>query len=114
MDARGQIGKAIVFSIWKGVNYVRQYAIPSNPNTADQMAVRDIIAQASVAWKMNSTVGSTQINSAYKLAYTTSAAGSAVSGFNLFIKDCVALNGGKDFDGSLEIPTVPGDVTPGA
>lgn len=114
MDARGQIGKAIVFSIWKGVNYVRQYAIPSNPNSADQVAIRGIISQASVAWKMGSTVGTTQIDAAYKLAYNTVAAGQALSGFNLFIKDCVALNQGIDFDGTLEIPTVPGDVTPGA
>lgn len=112
LDARGQVGKAVVYSFWKGVNYVRQHVVPANPKSTDQVKVRGIITDASVAWKLGSTVGSTAIDAAYKLAYTTAAAGQAYSGFNLFIKDCVALNGGKTYDGSLAIPTTPGDVTP--
>ncbi len=111
-DARGQVGKAIVFSYWKGINYVRQFVIPANPQSADQVAVRDLITDASVAWKLGSTVGAVNINSAYKLAYTTAAAGNAYSGFNLYIKDCVAKNAGKDYDGSFAAPTTPGDQTP--
>lgn len=63
---------------------------------------------------MGMTVGTVTIDAAYKLAYNTAASGSQYSGFNLFIKDCVALNGGKDYDGSLEAPSEPGDITPGA
>jgi hypothetical protein len=114
MDASGQLGKALVFAKWKGQNYVRQYVIPMNPNTADQAAIRDIVAQASVAWKNSATVGATPVNAAYKLAYNEAAAGSGMSGFNLFIKESIALNGGIAFTGTLEVPTVPGDVTPGA
>jgi hypothetical protein len=42
MSASGQIGKAIVFAGWKGINYVRQFVIPSNPQSADQGDVRVI------------------------------------------------------------------------
>lgn len=114
MDASGQLGKALVFAKWKGQNYVRQYVIPMNPNTTEQANVRGIVGDASVAWKNSAVVGATTINPAYKLAYNTAAAGSGMSGFNLFIKECIALNGGITYDGSLELPTAPGDVTPGA
>lgn len=40
MSAAGQVGKAIVFAAWKGVNYVRQFVIPANPQSADQGDVR--------------------------------------------------------------------------
>jgi len=36
MDASGKLGDAIVFSKWKGINYVRQYVIPANPEDPDQ------------------------------------------------------------------------------
>lgn len=114
MDASGQLGKALVFAKWKGQNYVRQYVIPMNPNSVDQVAIRGIVGAASVAWKNGATVGAIAIDAAYKLAYNTAAAGSGMSGFNLFIKECIAINEGVSYDGSLEIPTTVGDVTPGA
>jgi len=33
-DASGTIGKAIVFSKWKGRNYVRKHVKPANPQSA--------------------------------------------------------------------------------
>jgi len=36
MDARGSVAKAIVFSIWNGVNYVRHWLKPANPEEAGQ------------------------------------------------------------------------------
>lgn len=39
-NARGQIGKAVVFSGWKGIKTARQYAKPGNPNTTAQQATR--------------------------------------------------------------------------
>jgi len=86
--------------------------IPSYSNTTDQANIRDIVRKASIAWKLGSTVGGTAINSAYKLAYNTAGALLQVSGFNLFIKECVAKNEGVSFDGSLAIPTTVGNVTP--
>lgn len=112
LDARGTIGSAITFSFWKGVNYARARVIPNNPKTADQTKIRDLITDASVAWKLGSTVGGVTIDASYKLAYTTAAAGMAKSGFNLYIADAVAKNGGSAYDGSLALPTEPGDQTP--
>lgn len=40
LDARNAIGKAIVYSYWKGVNYVRSRVIPKNPKKDDQAEVR--------------------------------------------------------------------------
>jgi hypothetical protein len=114
LDARGTIGSAITYSFWRGINYVRSRVIPANPRSTDQVAIRDLITDASVAWKLGSTVGATTIDANYKTAYQAAAAGQQYSGFNLYIKDCVALNGGIAYDGSLELPTEPGDQTPGA
>lgn len=41
MDARGAFAGALVFSNWKGRPVVRQLVTPSNPASADQMAVRN-------------------------------------------------------------------------
>lgn len=38
--ARGQIGKAFVYFPWKGINCVREFVIPANPNTAGQQTQR--------------------------------------------------------------------------
>jgi hypothetical protein len=43
MSASGKLGDAIVFSIWKGAAYVRQFVIPANPQSADQGDVRVIM-----------------------------------------------------------------------
>ena len=36
LDARGKVADAIVFSIWKGANYVRQWLKPANPEDPNQ------------------------------------------------------------------------------
>ena len=41
MDASGKFGGAIVFSIWKGRNVVRQLVVPANPNSAGQELARN-------------------------------------------------------------------------
>lgn len=112
LDARGTIADAITFSFWKGINYVRSRVVPNNPNTTDQQKIRELITEASQAWKTGATVGAVTIDSTYKTAYATAAAGTAMSGFNLFIRDCVAKNAGSAYDGSLAAPTAPGDQTP--
>lgn len=40
LDARGQIGNAMVFSGWKGIPYARKYVIPANPKSTKQVQVR--------------------------------------------------------------------------
>lgn len=112
LDASGSIAGAMTFSRWKGRNYVRQRVIPTYSNTALQAKIRQLIKDASLAWKSNATVGGVVINAAYKLAYETAASSQAISGFNLFIRECVQKNGGSAYDMSLAIPTTVGNVTP--
>jgi hypothetical protein len=50
LDASGTIGKAMVFSKWKGRNYVRGHVIPSNPDSAAQKSVRAMMRFLSQAW----------------------------------------------------------------
>ena len=113
LDARGTIGSAITFSFWKGINYARARVIPNNPKSAEQMAVRDIVSDASIAWKTEDTVGANEIDQAYKDAYNVAAAGMAMSGFNLFIKEVIAkclvdTDGVNSYIGTLVIPSAPG------
>jgi hypothetical protein len=107
IDATGSVGKSLTFSHWKGKN-VGKFKIQRNlSNTADQITVRSLITDASKAWASNATVGGVVIDAAYKLAYDNYAIGKQFSGFNAFIKQTVALNGGSSYDGSLEIPVSP-------
>jgi len=50
MDARGSIGKTLVFSVWRGINYVRRHAIPSNPKSAAQLSFRSMMKFLSQIW----------------------------------------------------------------
>lgn len=110
LDASGSVAGTITFSRWKGRNYVRQRVIPTYTNTALQSKIRKLISDASIAWKSGATVGVTTINAAYKLAYGTAASAQAISGFNLFIKECVQKNGGSAYDLTLVVPATVGDV----
>lgn len=113
LDASGQIGKAIVYAKWRGIAYARAYAIPSNPNTADQVLIRDLIRSATQAWALGSTIGGITINATYKLAYNVAAEGQSFSGFNMYVRDAVGKNWDEGatpkYDGSLALPTEPGD-----
>lgn len=40
LGGKGQIGKGIVFSSWKGIKTARQYTVPANPRTVAQQANR--------------------------------------------------------------------------
>lgn len=43
VDASGKVADSIVFSKWKGINYVRQWLKPANPQSADQGDQRIVI-----------------------------------------------------------------------
>jgi len=46
LGASGQLGKALVFFPWKGLDVVREYVVPSNPKTALQLAQRALVTAA--------------------------------------------------------------------
>jgi len=43
LDARGKLGKALVFIGWKGIKTVRQWLTPANPQSAGQGNIRTVI-----------------------------------------------------------------------
>ena len=51
LDARGQLGKAMVFIGWKGLKTVRQHVVPANPQSAAQVAQRNKMGFAVAFWK---------------------------------------------------------------
>lgn len=46
LGASGALGKAIVFFPWKGLDCVREYVIPANPNTSAQQTQRGYLSAA--------------------------------------------------------------------
>jgi hypothetical protein len=77
MDASGQIGKALVFSKWKGRAYCREYVVPENPETANQMNVREAFTLLIVSYQGEAAP--------YKLEWETYAKPFAMSGFNKYV-----------------------------
>ncbi len=88
-DARGQIARAIVFSIWKGKNYARRYIIPQNPQTVAQTYVRWIFAAAVNGWHY-------LLDAAGQGLWDDSASlPSGMSGFNWYVGSyCNAMHAG--------------------
>ena len=50
IDVRGKFGTSLIFSVWRGINYLRGLTIPANPQTSRQTAVRGEFATATRAW----------------------------------------------------------------
>ncbi|GAI58010.1 unnamed protein product, partial [marine sediment metagenome] len=46
LGASQQLGKALVFFNWKGLNVVREYVVPSNPDTIPQQTQRNYLRNA--------------------------------------------------------------------
>jgi hypothetical protein len=108
LDASGTVASTITFSRWKGINYVRQRVIPTYSNTFKQVAIRSLMTDASRAW---AGLGIT-----LQTAFNTAAAGTAMSGFDLFMRNSVLKNYDASvspfYDGTFVAPTSPTDITP--
>lgn len=74
--ASGQIAKAQVYSTWKGIPYVRRYAVPANPRTTKQVNNRAIWQLISNAWLF--------APAAIQNAFNAFAVGKALTGRNKF------------------------------
>lgn len=49
-SARGQLAKTLVYSGWKGIDDVRSYVVPANPQTADQQTQRSYFTDGVDQW----------------------------------------------------------------
>ena len=79
LDARGKLGKALVYSIWKGINYARKYVIPANPNTAAQQTIRGYFTLAVAAYQAEDQATIDAWDAAIKKH------GKAMTGFNYYV-----------------------------
>jgi len=73
-SASGTIGDALTFATWKGIEYVRQWFIPGNPQTTKQVNLRTALTLAVALWQSYSDPT--------KAAWDAFAAGTRQSGFN--------------------------------
>jgi len=94
--ARGQIGKAIVYSIWKGISTARQLVTPKNPRSNAQLAQRALMSAVVAAWRRPALTSDIR-NAWDRLAALASR---ALSGFNLFASNLVQL-AAEDPDASI-------------
>lgn len=88
LGAAGQLGKALVFFPWKGLNVVREYIIPSNPKTALQTTQRGYITAAVAAIHAAQAHAVHPLNETDQVAYSALAAakGYIMTWFNMACK----------------------------
>ncbi|MCJ7620341.1 MAG: hypothetical protein MUP64_09015 [Anaerolineae bacterium] len=105
LAASGTLGKSIVFSNWKGVDYVRRHAIPSNPKDPLQIAIRSMFKFLSQEW--------TSFQATPKASWDEKAAAANVSPFNSYVGFNMFRHRNNlppTKDSNLEMIGVAGDV----
>lgn len=82
--ASGQLGKAIVYGSWKGIDVAREYVIPANPQSSSQQTQRGKMTSAVAEWHDTTNV----LSATDKLAWNRLAGVQSPprSGFNEFCK----------------------------
>lgn len=100
--ARGQLGKTLVYGEWKGIDVVRTYVIPANPNSAAQQTQRGRLANAVNDWHVEG-LDADDVTAWDRYAATLPA---PQSGFNAFVSRNIAIQATGDtpedgIDGSL-------------
>jgi hypothetical protein len=82
--------------------------------TFKQLAIRAGVTDASQAWKAGATVGTVVLNATYKAAFDLAAIPMQISGFDLYMKNSVAINYDATtspyYDGTLVAPVDPTDI----
>jgi hypothetical protein len=87
LGASGQIGKAIVYTSWKGIDVGKQYVIPANPNSDPQKTQRGYLTSAMNLWKSIAF----PMNALDRANFDRKAGiqSSPLSGFNQYIKQYI-------------------------
>ena len=76
-EARGKIG-AMVFGMWRGIQWARQHFIPANPQTAGQVNIRTALTLMVAEWQSQAAPE--------KQLWDDAAKGRPLSGYNLFMQ----------------------------
>lgn len=85
LGASGQLGKALVFFPWKGLNCVREWVIPANPKSQAQRDQRDLLKFA-VAEYHAALYNALDMTAWARYAGTIKA---AMTGFNAMVREHV-------------------------
>lgn len=103
--AAGAIAKTMVYSRWRGVQYVRRHVIPANPRTAAQQVVRKTFAFLREVFKLG---GSSLLD-----PWNAFAQGRPFTGMNKFVGENVrVLNGQPDITNIIISPGAKGGLPP--
>lgn len=78
VSASGTVGKAFTFGIWKGIQYVREWFKPENPQTVKQVNVRTALTLMVAYWQT--------LDAENKAAWESMASGFQMSGYNYFMR----------------------------
>jgi len=84
LDASGAVGDAIVFSKWKGRNYVRALVRPSNPKSGGQVGMRAMFKFLTQGWS--------SVPAGDQATWEALAEAAAVSPFNSFMQKNLLRN----------------------
>ena len=104
LEASGTIGGCIVYSKWKGRDYVRRHAIPSNPQSGLQVGVRSVFGWIAQDY--------TNLSDADISDWEDLAAGDNITPLNAQIRDAVGR--ARRNLGWRENTTDTGSTTPAA
>lgn len=88
LGASQQLGKALVFFGWKGLDVVREYVIPANPKTALQTTQRGYLSDAVALVHTALARAANALDSADQVAYSAlaTAKGKIMTWFNQAVK----------------------------
>lgn len=103
--AGGSIAKTMVYSKWRGINYVRQHVVPANPRTTAQVFVRNMFALLREMWKLSPSM--------VQVPWDAFAQGRPFTGMNKFVGENVrVLNGETDMTNFIGSPGAKGGLPP--
>lgn len=91
LGASGQLGKALVFFPWKGLDVVREYIVPSNPNTTSQQTQRAYVTAAVAAIHAAQGLATSPLDADDVTAYSlwATVVKSATTWFNQAVKNWI-------------------------
>lgn len=103
LSARGQVAKSLVSANWRGVPYVRQYVVPSNPRTTAQTTTRNTFSSLDDQFK--------RMLANAQAPWTASAVGKPFTARNRFIQiNLPVLRGEVDMANYSGSPGVAGGL----
>ena len=88
LGASGALGKTLVFFGWKGINVVREYVVPSNPDTTLQQTQRGYLRTLVAAIHTAQALAADALEEVDQIAYSNLAAakGLIMTWFNMACK----------------------------